>query len=379
MANIVLIIRRYADGSASMNRLIAYAKGFADAGNHVTLLFLITKDRYSRCPVNHPNIKIIHLWETDGVMCKRYTILSYIRNLIRIGKYISAGDSIMLYGFEFPISLRIFTLCKKVNVFYEITEHPFYKGKTFIKKLLAYTIVFFVKKSNGLFVISESLKKYYIDMGVPSKKIHIINMFVDESRFEGLQKTSRDEYIAYCGIVSKRKDGVDDLLKAFALFHQIHPNYKLYIIGKSTTDAEYNSLIDLACDLHIENDVVFTGAIPSDQMPQMLYNAKILALARPDNLQAQNGFPTKLGEYLATGNPVAVTNVGDIGHFIADKVNGFVSAPNDYKGFAANLIYIADNYNSALEVGKRGKELVKKEFSSIYQSKVAAWHINNID
>lgn len=376
MAHIVLIIRRYADGSAAMNRLIAYAKGFADAGNRVTLLFLITRDR-RKCFIDHPKINIIHLWETDGALCRRYTMLSYIRNLMRITKYISIGDSIMLYGFELPISLGVSLLCKRVNVFYETTEHPFYKGESFVKKVILLIRVFFIKRANGLFVISESLKSYYIGMGVSPNKILVVNMFVDESRFTGLRKTSNEDYVAYCGIVSKRKDGVDDLLKAFALFHQVYPNYKLYIIGKSTSEAEYNSLIELACDLHIEKHVVFTGQVQSDHMPQLLFNAKILALARPNNLQAQNGFPTKLGEYLATGNPVAVTNVGEIGLFVKDKVNGFVSEPNDFEAFATNLIYIADNYSRALEIGNKGRLLVTKEFSSIYQSKLASEYINN--
>lgn len=376
MAHIVLVIRRYTDASAAMNRLIAYAKGFADAGNQVTLLFLITRDR-SKCFIDHPKINIIHLWETDGALCRRYTVLSYIRNLMRITKFVSTGDSIMLYGFEFPISLRVSLLCKRVNVFYETTEHPFYKGESFVKKMIVLISGLFIKRANGLFVISESLKNYYIGLGMSPNKIIVVNMFVDESRFTGLRKTSNEDYIAYCGVVSKRKDGVDDLLKAFALFHKVYPNYKLYIIGKSTSEADYNSLIELVYDLHIENHVVFTGQVQSDHMPQLLFNAKILALARPNNLQAQNGFPTKLGEYLATGNPVAITDVGEIGRFIKDRVNGFVSAPNDFKAFAANLIYIADNYDNALEIGNNGRLLVTKEFSSTYQSKLASVYINN--
>ena len=50
----------------------------------------------------------------------------------------------------------------------------------------------------------------------------------------------------------------------------------------------------------------FTGRTSPEVMPQILTDASILALARPNNVQSQNGFPTKLGEYLATGNPVAI-------------------------------------------------------------------------
>ena len=49
----------------------------------------------------------------------------------------------------------------------------------------------------------------------------------------------------------------------------------------------------------------------------------MLVLARPDNIQAKGGFPTKLGEYLATGNPVVVTKVGEIPNYLIDGVNAF--------------------------------------------------------
>ena len=380
MANIVLIVRRYIDGAAFTNRLLAYAKGLANAGNSVKLLFLITQDRHATCPLNHPSINVYHLWQDDGKMCRKHKILSYLRNLIRINKYIVSGDSIILFGFELPLSLRLSLLKKQINIFFEATEHPLYKGTSFYNKLRARIRLFFEKRSKGIFVISKSLKDYYIQNGIANNKISIINMFVDESRFIGLNKTNIDnDYIAYCGTISKHKDGVDDLIKAFSIFNKVHPNYRLYIIGKSETETEYNELIELVERLKLNNRVVFTGAISSNQMPQILYDAKILALARPSNLQTQNGFPTKLGEYLATGNPIAVTNIGDISCFIKDRVHGFVSEPDDIDAFANNLIYIASNYCEAIKIGKKGKELVQKEFSYIYQTSLVSTYINSFN
>ena len=74
-------------------------------------------------------------------------------------------------------------------------------------------------------------------------------------------------------------------------------------------------------------------------MPKYLCNAKLLALARPDSIQAQGGFPTKLGEYLATGRPVVVTKVGEIPDYLEDGVNAFLSDINS--GYS--LLYFNDN------------------------------------
>ena len=122
---------------------------------------------------------------------------------------------------------------------------------------------------------------------------------------------------------------------------------------------------------------MFTGQILPSAMPQMLVDAKILALARPNNLQAQNGFPTKLGEYLSTANPVVVTSVGEIPLFIKDGVNGFLAEPDSPKSFADKLIWVADHYEEACRVAARGRKLAENEFSYKTQSKVLYDLMNN--
>ena len=153
------------------------------------------------------------------------------------------------------------------------------------------------------------------------KNITVINMFVDSKRFENVRADAKEKYIAYCGTISPFKDGVDCLIKAFANFASKHADYQLKIIGRfESADAE-KTLIGLVESLNIAKSVEFTGMVKPNEMPQLLCGAKMLALARPDNEQARYGFPTKLGEYLATGKPVVVTRVGEIGDFLEDMVN----------------------------------------------------------
>ena len=62
-----------------------------------------------------------------------------------------------------------------------------------------------------------------------------------------------------------------------------------------------------------------------NEVPQLLMDSEVLALDRPNSIQAQCGFPTKLGEYLLTGNPVVVTKVGDIPLFLEDGVSALLA------------------------------------------------------
>lgn len=367
---IIFLNRRYCPGEAWTNRVLAYAKGFAEAGEEVVLYYIITDKQRTKPDINIPGVKVVNLWESDGIIVRRFKIVSFLKNLLRFPRLVKKGDKFFVYGgYEYQLRMAL-KVKEKAKVFCEITEHPQIFGQSKSAQRANDRKIKMLKQLDGLFVISKSLKQYYIEQGIPEERIHVINMFVDTNRFEGLCKTTDEKYIAYCGAVSYDKDGANILIESFAKFYPQHRDYKLYIIGKSVEPSVIDQLKDLTRKLGVENNVVFTGVVEPQEMPQLLYNARILALARPDNLQAQNGFPTKLGEYLATGNPVVVTRVGEIPLFIKDMQNGFLADPNS-ESFSEKLSWVADNYEEALSIGGKGRELAFSEFSYAKQSEIA--------
>lgn len=354
-----------------MNRLLAYAKGFSQLGIEVYFYFFITNEKKEKVVMNDVNIHTVYLWEQIGWKWNRYRLLTLIRGLFLFRKQIKKNDAILVYGRTSYMLVTALSNSKKARVFCEITEHPEYLGNNWLQQKSIQVSMMLMKKLDGLFVISHSLKDYFINQGIKADRVCVVNMFVDVSRFEGKEKTIINKYIAYCGSVSSRKDGVDLLIKSFALFHEKHPEYKLFIIGGKGDDEPLSFFEHLAEQLGVQDDVVFTGRVTAEEMPGYLINASILALSRPDSLQARNGFPTKLGEYLATGNPVLVTNVGEIPLYIKHGINGFIAEESNVDDFAEKLIWIADHYSEAIQIGKKGKQLANTEFSYLTQSQIA--------
>ena len=370
MARVIFLNRRYCPGEAWTNRILAYARGFAELGEEVVLYYIITDRKRTQPNISIDGVKVVNLWESDGFIARKFKTVSFLKNLLKFGRIVRSGDVLFLYG-EYEYQLRIAAWVKrKTKTFCEITEHPQIFGLSKSAQRSRKRRIKLLKHLDGLFVISQSLKNYYIEEGLDENKVHVINMFVDTNRFIGLQKSTIDKYIAYCGAVSYDKDGVNILIESFAKFCHNHNDYKLYIIGKSVNPLEMNQLKNLTQKLSIEDKVVFTGVIPPNEMPQLLYDASVLALARPDNIQAQNGFPTKLGEYLATGNPVVVTKVGEIPQFVIDNENGYLAEPNP-DCFAEKLLWVAEHYEEARRVGKKGRELAFSDFSYLSQSSKA--------
>ncbi len=230
-----------------------------------------------------------------------------------------------------------------------------------------------IKKSlryfTGLICISNSLKTYFEQFHQFSKLVLVVPITVDIDRFNNISGSVPENYITYCGNLFGDKDGVDILIKAFAKISRKYSNYKLQLIGNINDDKGFFQLKKLITETKLTGRIIFTGFIERNLLPSLLMNSTVLVLARPDNIQSRGGFPTKLGEYLATSRPVIVTAVGDIPDYIIDGFNGFLAQPGSIESFASRLSYVLANYDEASEVGKRGRQLAEKEFAAGVQAK----------
>ena len=122
-------------------------------------------------------------------------------------------------------------------------------------------------------------------------------------------------------------------------------------------------------ELGIEKRVIFTGLLSRNLVPAYLRHAVILTLARPASMVANAGFPSKLTEYLSTGKPVVATRVGEIDRYLTDNLNVFLSEPDSIDDFVSKLEFVLSNYDIALAVGNKGRELATTIFNYNYQAK----------
>jgi len=213
-------------------------------------------------------------------------------------------------------------------------------------------------------LMTKTLHRYFTPRARKKARLTVIPMTVEPERFMQCADTIAEagRYIAYCGDMTGIKDGVPILVDAFRLIAEKHPDVKLYLIGDARR-GDLERLQQKVAEYGLRNRVVFTGPVSRDRMPAYLCSASLLALARPDSLQAQGGFPTKLGEYLATGKPVVVTAVGEIPDYLTDGVHAFVAEPGSAEKFAEKLNEALSHPARAAEAGLAGRELTRTVFN----------------
>lgn len=362
MNSIYILYDSYQPATAGTNHLLAYAKGLAEHGVCVTVFYLCPDKELSKID-DSANLHHVYLWERQRI--KKYNKYSTsLFSLFRFMRLMKKDIPVFIMG----VSIFLPLVCAKrgFKIYHERTEHPEVSGRMhgLIGNILFARYKKTLPKLDGLFVISENLRRCFItDYDVDENKVHVINMVVDANRFDCIEKQEHGKVIAYCGTASNNKDGVDELIKAFAITAKRHPDAKLKIIGKTPDKGQAFENARLVDNLGVADKVEFYGIVSYEEMPQVLCNADILALDRPDNKQAKYGFPTKLGEYLLTGNPVVVTKVGDIPHFLEHGVSALLAEPKEPQDFSDKLCWLIEHPKEASLIGAAGREVAMKQFN----------------
>ncbi len=114
----------------------------------------------------------------------------------------------------------------------------------------------------------------------------------------------------------------------------------------------------------MKDRILFKGRAQYEQVPQILCNASILLTAQPRTVRAQGGFPTKLGEYMMSMNPVLLTNVGEIPCYVKDGIDVFMAPPESPEEYAEKIVFILENKSKVIEVTKNAYELAISQYGN---------------
>jgi glycosyltransferase involved in cell wall biosynthesis len=361
MKDIALITILSDPNSAFANRLKCISKGLMENDVNVSVLAVVSNIR-SKESFERDSINFRLLSKTNNKLTK---YISGVFNLIFcIRKY----DCLFIFLTE-PFFIKIVLLFrrKKSVIFHERTEYPELSLKG--KRLNYYLNM--CQLFNHIFVITSSLQDYFIGKRIDKKKISIFPMLINPKRFEKSEQINMYHfpYMAYCGDMGSNKDGLLDLIDAFNIYTKKEKEYKLILIGDTKDTMAYSKIKNSVKLLELENRIIFTGRVEAEDVPSLLKNAKVLLLDRPDNIQAKYGFPTKLGEYLATSNPVIVTDTGDISKYLTDEEDCFIVKPNEPDSFAKKMLYVVNNYDKACSIAIKGNKKVYSDFNYIVQTK----------
>ncbi len=264
-------------------------------------------------------------------------------------------------GYIIPLWI-LSRICKGKMVLFR-SEFPNHKiRERYLTRLIEkYIYPVTIARFDILFFMTDNLKEYFIKWADKKAVIGIIPVSVDTTMFkETTESPFPFPYIAYCGSLANTKDGLDMLIRCFFNIHKKFDDVRLVIIGGGPN---LDTLRIYASKLFKGKEkVLFIGMVDHTKIPGYLLNASVLALARPNSIQAEGGFPSKLGEYLSTGKPVIVTDTGEISKYLKDGYNARIAKANDEYDFTIKLEWLLENPDEAVKIGINGRETATANF-----------------
>lgn len=369
----------FPEGQAATNRVYTYAKGFNENGVKTSVVcfsseYLDTPDGIADgIPYYHPfnqkkrsNNFLVRRWRNFLKYINTYKVL---RKINKEDKIIAINTWSNLFFTHFIAWIYARLLGTKIIT--ECSEHPlrnFQGSKSQLKK--GNTKLYWeVKLCDGILCISQYLVDLYLEKGVNPKKLFLVPSTVDPSRFIiAGSKPLPQQYVGYFGSLTYKRDSVDILIKAFSKFSATHPDIKL-VLGGFCSENQKQQLHDLFAQLNITSNVQLLQYLSRQEILSYITHADVLVMARSKDLESDASYPSKLTEFLATGKPVISFNVGEIANYITDNEQAFLVGPTDIDGLAAKLDLIFNNYEAAIQVGKKGKELTSNVFHYNFQAK----------
>lgn len=393
--NITYLTRQnvFFENSASANRARSLLEGLAFLGVKICILVtdgFITKNErkeYKHNP-DYGSFHFHYLAKTLNQTLFQRRINKFILFPLfspflyrKIKKFLCGSPNSILWT---GCDLRFFKIVGKIKkrnssifTFIELSEYLNYqeynRGNLIHKLESRRRQAFFDQKGffmyDGIGLMTKALFNYYSNFPAPRPDLLHLPMTVDLDRFKIDCENTHGfikPYIAFVGMMNNAKDGVDILIEAFAKIATQFKDYKLYLIGRRNYDTPRH--LSLIKSLKLVERVFWVGEMSRNEIPPILINASLLVLSRPMTKQTQWGFPTKLGEYLATGNPVCVTRIGEIPDYLVDGESAYFADPGSIDSFADAMTRALSDLDKAKNVGLNGLRVAEKHFNMRLQS-----------
>ena len=221
------------------------------------------------------------------------------------------------------------------------------------KSFLHSTLIKYVLKKATLVMSTSQVMA--LEMRSYTKKNIVITPFgVSTNLFKPMIRPNNDHFII--GTVKGLEDiyGIDLLINAFKLFHMKYPNSQCHIYGKGSQKSNYVKLVET---LGLGSSVKFMGYLKHESVPKALTSFDVFcALSRAES------FGVAVLEASSCGLPVIVNDISGLKEVVVNSETGFTVDAYKTEQVVEKLVYLAQNKDESLQMGRKGREWVMNNY-----------------
>lgn len=271
-----------------------------------------------------------------------------LRNLFtkwkRLKRYVITNQDISCYITMLPISVFMLMRLKKfINCKIIISERNNPASYGLVNRFM---MNYGVRRCDGLVVQTEEISKFYDWV---KKRIIIPNAINKDIDISG-RRTVKKKIVAV-GRLNRQKN-YPMIIKAFRIFGERYPDYRLEIFGRGKEENHIRRMID---EYGLGKQVVIRGYV--NDVSRQISDAACFVMASD-----YEGMPNALIEAMCIGIPCVVTDCagGGARDLIKNMKNGILVKRGAVDDMARSMVRIVEDEQLSKKISKSAKTLRKK-------------------
>jgi glycosyltransferase involved in cell wall biosynthesis len=234
-----------------------------------------------------------------------------------------------------------------------------------LKRLSRWLERFLYRHADHLLVNSPAYRDYLKRKGVPETKISFVPNGVDVTMFD---PSARGEAIrrrfdldgtlvaVYAGAHGPAND-LDTILDAADLVRD-QDQIRFLLVG----DGKERGRLQAETARRGLTNVIFTGALPKSQMPDVLAAADVCLATLKNIPMFTTTYPNKVFDYMAAGRPTVLAIGGVIRAVVEEAEGGCFVPPGDARAMADAIRHLADHPQERRSMGASARRFVEERF-----------------
>ncbi|MCG8557572.1 MAG: glycosyltransferase family 4 protein [Proteobacteria bacterium] len=285
--------------------------------------------------------------EMDDAAARQVRRILYNRDLLRtLRDRLGAAPPDFIYERASPYSTTGVMLARELGrpLLLELNaplavEQSIYR-KTGLEELAARAEAWTVRQASAVLAVSTAVRQHATSLGVDPARVHVVPNAVDPAHFRPgpPDPTLRARWdlgdgpvLGFVGSL-RAWHGVRVLAELLARLRPRFSGLRLLVVGDGPLRHE---LEQAARELGVVDSVVFTGALPHEQVGALIRCFDVGLAPYPALEHSFYFSPLKLFEYMASGVPVVASAQGQVADIIVPNETGLLHAPGDTLSMAS--------------------------------------------
>jgi glycosyltransferase involved in cell wall biosynthesis len=217
-----------------------------------------------------------------------------------------------------------------------------------------------LKNLDRVLPVSTPMKKIAMKLGLPGDRATVIHGPVGIDTGD-LKKTVQQPFtetygrsLVHVGNLTAPKRA-ETIIRALQRVTEIYAECRLIIIGEGNLRPSLEALAD---ELGLKKHVSFCGALPHEEVLEMLQGADVFV-----HCSDHEGLGMAIMEAMGAGLPVVASRVGGVPDLVREGETGFLIPPDDVEKYAEKILLLLKNDQLRQKLGTNARHFAEKHLN----------------